>query len=600
MQALIKATETSNFIRFGGAQRRGLLSDRVSWQPSTNEDACQYIEGCLDLLAGLGNRDDQIGAVARDGLGRHLRSLTANGHIEAVERVVEHTREGGTPWRAGIEGLSEFIRYDSAKAAPSTVDRVKRLVEKLKPKELAHRARYLITDMPWHFPTKEKLDFEVRERRQEEAIRELAWELTQRPDDLLKMLPNLCGGQQRKATLFGICLAELLPDPVEWLEQINRATIETPDGERNFDLLSGYLNGMFGRFPEVVEGFKQTVAESPKLAAALPLICSRLDISAHDARLALDSLQAGRLPPEQLIHWTIGGQLAKLPPEVVSPLFDAMLDHSVDGYAVGFELIGMYVHGDLDRLEQLRSQICKAAASVFRWQGSADGPIAGSHFEETMLWMLGKGRTDPDARNVALTLSKALVEVTSTSSERLLASLVPVLLADFPEISWPLIGTAIVSDELQAWRFNFILGDHGFGVNDRGSPILNLPEETLFAWCTANSDVAPGFVAGIAPILAPADGQNGERLLHPILVRLLDEFGDNTGVLEGVERNLNSFAWVGSVVSYFQTCIEPLQELGNHPKRKVRRWASNALRRVERKIQSASNEDEERAALFES
>jgi hypothetical protein len=278
-----------------------------------------------------------------------------------------------------------------------------------------------------------------------------------------------------------------------------------------------------------------------------------------------------------------------------------MLDHSTEGFAVGLELIGMYVFGDEDRLEELRPQVCRAAANFVRWEGETDDPVAGSHFEEIMQWVLSKGRKDPDARRVALALSKALVQASEVSSERLLATLVPTLLAEFPEISWPLIGNAIVSDELQAWRLHFVLSDRGLGIDadTRGRPVLHLTEETLFAWCTANPDVAPEFVARVLPILAYADSQGRESILHPIMARVLDEFGDIRGVVEAVEANLNSFGWVGSVVPYFEAYVEPLKGLRTHSRKRVRRWASNALRRVERQIENARDEDAEQAAMVD-
>ena len=601
VQALIKATETRHFIRFGGSERRGVRPDRVSWRPNTNQDAREYIGECLDLLAALGARKDEIGAVARDGLGGHFRSLAAHGFIEDIERVVERVGEGGIPWRSGIEGLSQFIQYDSTKVLPDTVERVKRLLDTVKPEDLEDRARYLITDMPWHFPAEEKLDMETRRRRQEEAIRNLARDFVQHPDALRDMLPKLCRGPQRMAALFGECLAEMSPDPTEWLGEIKRATVEIPCDERNFDLLAGHARGMVDRYPEVVERLKRTVSESPELAPGFPLVCLELHIASDDVEMAADALATGRLPPGQLVHWTIGGQLAKLPTEVVVPLFDAMLDHSIEGFEVGLELIGMYVFGDEDRLEELRPQVCRAAVNFVRWEGETDDPLAGSHFEEIMQWVLSKGRKDPDARRVALALSKALAQASEVSSDRLLATLVPTLLAEFPEISWPLIGNAIVSDELQAWRLHFVLSDRGLGVDAdaRGRPILNLPEETLFAWCTANPDVAPEFVARVLPILARADSHARESILHPIMAKFLNEFGDAPGVVEAVEGNLNSFGWVGSVVPYFEAYVEPLKGLRTHRRKRVRRWASNALRRVERQIENARDEDAEQAAMVD-
>ena len=208
--------------------------------------------------------------------------------VEAVERAVERVRERNVPWRAAIESLSEFIKYDSAKVEPGAAARVRQLLEKLKPQDLKHRALYLISDMPWHYPAEESLDFETRRRRQEEAIRELTEELARQPNLLQEILPKLCRGSQRMAALFGTYLAQLSADPIPWLEEIERATVDAPDDDRNFDLLSGFLKEMAGQIPEVVERFKRSVSESSELAPALPLICWQQRISPSDVSLVLE------------------------------------------------------------------------------------------------------------------------------------------------------------------------------------------------------------------------------------------------------------------------------------------------------------------------
>ena len=277
-----------------------------------------------------------------------------------------------------------------------------------------------------------------------------------------------------------------------------------------------------------------------------------------------------------------------------------MLDHSAEGFSVSLELMGTYIHGDKDRLDNFRPQICRAAENVLQWEEKFDDVIDGINFEEIMRWILDKGRADTDARNVALKLSKALVQGSEVSCEHLLRPLVPTLLSEFPEISWPLIGKVIATDELQAWKMYFLLSEDRFNMDGHRRPILSLPEETLFAWCSANPDVAPEFAASVLPILKDTDAQAGEWYLHPLMSRLLDEFGEVPGVVEAVEGNMNSYSWVGSLAPYYRRYIKPLEDLKTHSLKKVRRWASNAHRRIHGQIEDAHMEDDERNAYLES
>ena len=127
-------------------------------------------------------------------------------------------------------------------------------------------------------------------------------------------------------------------------------------------------------------------------------------------------------------------------------------------------------------------------------------------------------------------------------------------------------------------------------------PILSLPEDTLFAWCHAHPDRAPTFVAGIVPVLTSYDIDADDRSIHPVMNRLLDEFGDSTDMLQSVRSNLLTFGWSGSVTTYFRLYEGPLDTLLNHHRGSVRRWARKTLQTISQRIQIAQAEDGYRQA----
>ena len=96
----------------------------------------------------------------------------------------------------------------------------------------------------------------------------------------------------------------------------------------------------------------------------------------------------------------------------------------------------------------------------------------------------------------------------------------------------------------------------------------------MFAWCHAYPDRAPAFVAGVVPVLTTYQLDIPERPLHPVMTRLLDEFGDREGVLETIARNIHTFGWSGPLTNYFALYEGPLDTLRDHPKPKVRRAGS--------------------------
>ena len=201
-------------------------------------------------------------------------------------------------------------------------------------------------------------------------MRELAAELLKQPQVLSGALPGLCRGQQRMAYVLGEAIAAHSHSPQQWLEAVTQVVAGVPEGERNYDLLVGFVAGLANDHPAIVDAFKKSAVESPELAPALPQICWGLGISASDIQLVIRALQAGLLPPRRLNQWSFGGVLAKVPGPAVAPLFDMMLDHSAEAFAVVLDLMGMYAHGEPENLDGLRPQIRKLAQNATLWKPS--------------------------------------------------------------------------------------------------------------------------------------------------------------------------------------------------------------------------------------
>ena len=599
VRGLIAGSKTRDFSRVVGAETQGAHRALESWRPATNEEAIDYVEGCVGRLAHLTMADDKAGVTAREGLGKSLRSLVLTGLIDLVETVVAQVGTTVSYWPEAVTSLRNVLAFDTERINADVTSRVRKLFTDLQPESLQARTRALVTEMSWDYLMEEEPDHNKRFRRQVEAVRELAAELLEQPDALTRALPELSCGEQRMAGELGVAVAEFADSPLQWLEPIIQAVVQTPEAERNFELLTGFIAGLAKGYPGAVATFKQRAARSPDLAPSLPQVCFPLGISASDIKLVTGAMQADLLPPWRLNKWSFGGVLAEVPASVVAPLFDMMLDLSAEGYVVAGDLMGMYAHGEPGKLEGLRPQVFKLVENLTKWQRPPIGDLDIHHFEQIVSWMLGKGRQDPDATATALALAKTLVNGGEFGEHRLNETVISKLLSDFPEVSWQLIGQAIVSDHQKAALLAFVLGDQFSFERESHPPILSLPEDALFAWCHAHPDRAPAFAANILPVLKSHGVDAPESSLHPVTARLLDEFGEREDVRRAVELNIHTFGWSGSVTTYFAPYKEPFSKLLQHPKPAVRSWARTVLRRLDSSVQRARNEDEEEEALGE-
>jgi DNA-binding transcriptional regulator YiaG len=598
VDALLAGARTSSFSRSVGSEVHGSRPALKPWHPKIWKDAWDYIMECCDRLASLATRPDGIGQRARSGLGREFRALAAPPLIDRVENVVEQVIAAHTYWPEALETFGNVLQYDADALDPDVERRVRALITKLTPNTFASRVRFLVTEMPWDYPVDEKIDFEERGKLQQEAVEALVGELLNDKDGPAPFLPQLSGGDQRMTSVFGKALAKQSADPLVWREPIMGAVAGVPPKERNFSLLAGYFAGLNERDPMAVEVFKQKASSSPVFAPALPLVCWVMGIKDSDVPLVCAALAAGLIPPFMMAQWQLGGVLAKLPPRAAAPLFDQMLKMGDRAYSIGLTLIVMYVHGQRDHLDALRPQLRLAAELAAEVPKRLGQNMDVHHFGELMQWLLAKGRGDDDARAVVVGLAKQLAADPGGGGSDLIKPLMPRLLSDFPESVWPIIGQAIVSDRTKAWRIEHALGDrYSFGTEQRPS-ILRLPEDFLFSWCHAHPEQAPAFVASVAPVLTNRDPNMGHHEFHPLVRRLLDEFGDRENVLNELAANMHSFGWTGSRTTYYALYEQPLQALESHLIGAVRRWAKKMLAGFRRAIKDARNQDEERDASW--
>ena len=411
------------------------------------------------------------------------------------------------------------------------------------------------------------------------------------------MLVDLSAGEQRMSFVFGRAIAEDAERPLAWEEPIQCAYASAAEGSRNFGLITGYYSGLGTREPPAVTTYKHMAVHSNTYAKTLPFLSLRMGITAVDVRLVCEGLKAGVLPPSAMSYWGMGGVFAKLDAASAAPLFDQLLAMDGVGYSVALDVMGMFVHCNLNRLEELRPQLMLAVHNVGKRATRQGSQMDAHYFERMVGWLLKKGREDPDARITAGKLASHLVADPDGAARDLIKPLLPMMLRNFAPIVWPPLGNAVVEGPARAWRIEHALGD-AFSFSGKGnSAILHVPEDILLAWAHATPNAAPAFLARVLPVLT-ARVEGVEQTFHPLMMRLLNEFGDRDDVRRSLMQNMHTFGWSGSLTTYFSLYEEPLQSLFEHPLGPLRRWAKIAHTQMRHQVESAKRDDDEQEAQW--
>jgi hypothetical protein len=129
------------------------------------------------------------------------------------------------------------------------------------------------------------------------------------------------------------------------------------------------------------------------------------------------------------------------------------------------------------------------------------------------------------------------------------------------------------------------------------SVLLNLHPDMLLAWCHAYPEVGPAFLSATIPLLNGID-EAGNSQLHPIVKRLLDEFGEQDDVQQAIVGNIFTFGWTGSTADYYRQYLAPLGGFARHPNAAVRRWVRKIVESLNKQIEIDKQHDDERDAFW--
>lgn len=568
-----------------------------AWHPNTYQDVWDYQEQCLLRLTTLAKLADSSENNAKKKLAKKLRVLFSSGDrlFEATVKAVNEILEvHGSFWPEAIEQIASTIKYDQKKRlSVQQIDRLQDLLEKLDVKSLSDKLRLIVTEMPRDFLFETNITDDEIGRRQLQAVEQLAQEFAREHKTLEDLLPIINQGKQRMAFFFGRAFAKEISEPKAWLYKTAHTLSGLPAEVRNFDFISGLLLGISQLEIGTVEEFKRFIASSDILAPALPKICWHLGIEISDIKIVTECLNSKFINPEDLAIWSAGRALEKIPSNSILPLFESLLNGDGRSYLIGLELFGMYSFDRNEILEDFLPLIINLASNP-EGQFHIDSTEA-FHFERLTKWLLDKGRANSDSRTLALTLSRRFLASLDSNPDFIPNSIVSTLLANFPEISWSLIGQAIVFDKNKIWQIELALGDPFNAEESSPPPIVSLPLDTMMAWCYAHPDKGPAFLATTLPILNLQEPIS----INPTISLLIDEFGENQGVLEGLYRNINTYSWSSSRSTYLNNFLAPFLPLKSHPKRIVRQWAAKFMRSLENEINASKIEDVELKTRWE-
>lgn len=164
-----------------------------------------------------------------------------------------------------------------------------------------------------------------------------------------------------------------------------------------------------------------------------------------------------------------------------------------------------------------------------------------------------------------------------------------ILLEKYTDEIWDDFESAFVSDEYYTF-FLQVKNELGSGFGFGAGALFKVGNERIKQMCIKYPNEAPVRIAEMMPIY-DRDIWDCDSF-SDIMLWLLDNYGTQKMVLDGIHANIHSFGWTGSVIGLFMHHKMCMEKLINHKYLEVRNWASVCIKEFDSEIQRETQQED--------
>lgn len=174
-----------------------------------------------------------------------------------------------------------------------------------------------------------------------------------------------------------------------------------------------------------------------------------------------------------------------------------------------------------------------------------------------------------------------------------LEGIYPILVKNYTKAIWRDFSRAFKDNKYFLFIYQ-IKDEIGSGSGFGSGPLFQIERKKVESLCIKHPDYAPHIVAEMCPIFRydlEMDKVEGSAF-HSWVYWLLDNFGNQDAVLDGLHANMCSFAWSGSVIPLLERRKECLEKIIKHPRAEVGKWAELCIKEVDEEYTRENNREE--------
>ena len=174
-----------------------------------------------------------------------------------------------------------------------------------------------------------------------------------------------------------------------------------------------------------------------------------------------------------------------------------------------------------------------------------------------------------------------------------LEGIYPILVKNYTKAIWRDFSRAFKDNKYFLFIYQ-IKDEIGSGSGFGSGPLFQIERKKVEYLCIKHPDYAPHIIAEMCPIFRydPEMDKIEGSAFHSWVYWLLDNFGNQDAVLDGLHANMCSFAWSGSVIPLLERRKECLEKIIKHPRVEVGKWAELCIKEVDEEYTRENNREE--------
>jgi len=557
LTALNRALKTSYFHRDGGADEQAgkKLND---YQP-TRRDLLSYWENVIRYLISIeGGEQSKAQQILIDKFKAQYVEGDSAAIFDAAQKIIERT--GGLP-----EDLrQQFTDIITGRflISPDQKFIIEALLESSKPKDLNSRMRLEVITPPYQNEKRGEHYVDISS----EKARQFARELVENKDwDWLQELKNLQQGEQRQTFAFAQEIGKLTVDKEQIIVAALTEFVDVKVEEQNELFISGFLSGVNN------EDFTRLTIDKllgvPKIAYHAIRLSRFLTVRPEDLEKLIPVVKENPT-------YVVGFQYLKykhLSDEDIIKFFTWLSQLSKTGNWVSIDLIEELLADDESRFEALKGLVISLVRRERLILEHTIHPLSIYKYELLVNRLINHGMDPRDVIFFTTEIRNVCSHFTFSGGLNVRTILYK-LLDKYWQVSWPIIGAAILDPTYQGLHElkEFLKGYKKY----ESHPFLEWVK-------TAHSD-APLFAVMFLDF--EVSDEDGAANWNPLVKTIIDDYGNDSRVLQELSGRLHSYTVLGSALPIFESRRQLVSQLLNHPNVKVKAFAQREVADFDKRI----------------